>query len=291
MKRLRELFFGGDKWCALVVCGLLLAVPWPAAGAEERYAFAYEILLAGFPVGEIEVSAVLSEEDYYLSVDARNTGVLRLLAGFESRAETRGTGVFGKLRPRSHRADTVWVGERRHVRAIYDDDGSVTAQVSPTAEADGREEVPQGSRRDTVDPLTAALAASLRVGGPLACQDRISVFDGRRRYNLTFNDAGRDRIEGPLYEGFSTHCRVRLERIAGFSRNPWLPRAEMPEAADIWFAQVTADGPTMPVRFQADLGLGSVEINMVSYAAGPVKSRASGDGARIAVTPADSTED
>jgi hypothetical protein len=259
---------------AIALCAAVLAAPWRSAAADGRYALAYEILLAGLAVGEIEITATLSDGRYHLLADTRNTGVLQLLAGFTSRAESRGDSSLGVLQPRAHWVDNVWVGERRSVRNSYGEDGVVITEITPTAKADGREAVPQDRLDGTVDPLTAGLAVSLHAGGPEPCRGRIPVFDGRRRYDLSFRPTGREAIDGPFYEGTSIRCRVSLERIAGFSRDPWLPRAKTPEEADLWFARVAKDAPAMPVMFQADMGLGIVEINLVSFSAEPPESRA-----------------
>ncbi len=251
---------------------LALIVAWqPAARAEQldRYRIGYEILLAGFSVGNIEVAVELSKNEYHVIADTRNSGLLRLLAGFTSRAESSGRTSLGELRQLSHRADNVWVGEKRYVRNAYRDDGGVSVEVLPSAAADGRDQVPEHQRADTIDPLSAGLQASLRAAGARACQGSLAVFDGRRRYDLHFRPVGEEEVSGPFYSGPALHCHIDLERINGFSRDPWLPRAKSSDAAEIWFAPVAANLPPLPTRMMTDLGLGTAEVILVSLIVAP----------------------
>lgn len=258
---------------------LALIVAWqPAARAEqpERYRIGYEILLAGFSVGSIEVTVELSKNAYHVIADTRNSGLLRLLAGFTSRAESSGRTSLGEVRPLSHRADNVWVGEKRSVRNAYHDDGGVSVEVHPSAAADGRDQVPDHQRADTIDPLSAGVQASLRAVGARACQGSLAVFDGRRRYDLHFRPVGEEEVSGPFYSGPALHCHIDLERINGFSRDPWLPRAKSSDAAEIWFAPVVANLPPLPTRMMTDLGLGTAEVILVSLIAAPAAPTKSG---------------
>lgn len=273
---------------SLTALVLALVVAWqPAAGAEQpsRYRIGYEILLAGFSVGNIEVTVELSKNEYHVIADARNSGLLRLLAGFTSRAESSGRTSLGEVRPLTHRADNVWVGEKRYVRNAYGDDGSVSVEVLPSAAADGRDQVPSHQRADTIDPLSAVVQASLRAVGARACQGSLAVFDGRRRYDLHFRPVGEEMVSGPFYSGPALRCHIDLERIIGFSRHPGLPRAKPSDAAEVWFAPVAADFPPVPTRMITDLGLGTAEVILVSLIAAPAAPTKSGADRTGEVSP------
>jgi hypothetical protein len=254
---------------ALVAALLVTGQPQARAEWQSRYLIGYEILLSGFTVGDIQITAELSENEYHFLTNTRNSGLLRLLVGFTSRAESGGRTSLGEVTPLTHRADNVWVGEKRYVRNAYDDDGGVRAEVLPSAADDGRDQVSERQMAGTIDPLSAAFQASLRAGGERACEGRLPVFDGRRRYDLHFRRLGEEEISGPFYSGPALRCHVRIERIVGFSRVPWLPRAKASDTAHIWFAPVVADLPPLPTRMRTELGLGAAEVNLVSLSAAP----------------------
>lgn len=254
---------------ALAAALLVTGTPQARADQESRYLIGYEILLSGFTVGDIQITAEFSSNKYRILANTRNSGVLRLLAGFTSRAESDGRTNLGKVMPLNHRADNVWVGEKRYVRNAYDNDGGVRAEVVPSAADDGRDQVPEHQRAGTIDPLSAAFQASLWAGSDHACEDRLPVFDGRRRYDLHFRRLGEEEISGPFYSGTALRCHVRIDRIVGFSRTPWLLRSQASDTAHIWFATVVADLPPLPTRLRADLGLGTAEVILVSLTAAP----------------------
>lgn len=264
---------------AIVIAAWFGRQPVVAAGENSRNSLAFEIFLAGFSVGEVKLTAEFERDRYELTAFTRNTGLLRLLAGFKSRARTVGRLSGTEASPEEHRADNVWVGERRRVRNRYREDGGISVEVVPPPDEDGREAVAPETRSNAIDPLSAGLTASLRAAGPEACRDRIPVFDGRRRYDLAFERVAEEFVAVEAYSGQALRCRVTLVRIAGFSRRPWLPRAQTPEVASLWFAKASPLLPPLPVLLKTDIGLGSVEVRLVSVAS-ERQAALAGDGAK-----------
>ena len=146
--------------------------------------------------------------------------------------------------------------------------GPEFAVIHPLPEVDDREIVPNDMRRNTIDPLSAALRAAYSAKtreDRLSCEDSIPVFDGRRRYDLVFKDAGTEVIDGPYYDGVARKCLASIRRIVGFSRDPFLPRSKDLEGGEIWFADLVPGWPPVPVRFKTDVGLGNAFVHLASH--------------------------
>src|SRR5690606_23078870 len=103
----------------------------------------------------------------------------------------------------------------RRVRIGWRSGEIVLAEATPPPELDDRSPVPEALLAGTLDPLSAALRAALAAEAGRPCEGRLDIFDGRRRYALHFEDRRQDAD--------ALRCRVRLERIGGMSRDPWLP--------------------------------------------------------------------
>jgi hypothetical protein len=130
---------------------------------------------------------------------------------------------------------------------------------------------------NTVDPVSAAMFVTLGSSASAAdkCGRVVPVFDGKRRYNLTFkflNDdtisLGRDSFNGgkpvPAY-----HCQVSYERVAGFK--PSKKPIKVPPL-DVWMAPFPGTDFMVPVRLQASTDFGGVIARAVRLKATPAAS-------------------
>ena len=193
----------------------------------------FDIFIGGFEAGHIELSARIQGSRYDLYAITSSAGLIDYLIGFRSYAQTRGERKTRKLNPISHHVNNLWTGDIRFVRMGYVDvtqtfDGPEFTVIHPLPHLDDREIVPEIMRRNTIDPLSAALRAAYAAkgwGGQPPCEDTIPVFDGHRRYDLVFMNSGTEMIEGPYYKGSARKCLTSIRRIVGFSRNPFLPRS------------------------------------------------------------------
>ena len=249
------------------------AAPQSSSLHSNQLRLVYDIFIGGFRSGHVDLSVGLDEGRYKLFAITQSAGLIDYLVGFRSYAQTRGKIDEVKLSPISHHVNNLWTGDVRFVRIGYIDPdpnvkGPAYTVVYPLPDADDREIVPEAARRNTIDPLSAALRAAYSasgLGGRMPCDDTIPVFDGRRRYNLEFEDAGTERIEGPYFSGIVRKCRILLKRLVGFSQNPFLPRSKDPEGGEIWFADLVPGWPPVPVRFKTDVGLGNLFVHLTSH--------------------------
>jgi len=240
---------------------------------SQQLHLTYDIFVGGFHSGQIDLSVKFEENNYELFAITKSAGLIDYLVGFRSYAQTRGKKDNEKLSPISHHVNNLWTGEFRFVRMGYINPaqkfrGPEYTVIHPPPEVDDRETVSEAVRRNTIDPLSAALRASLsskEQADRLSCQDSIPVFDGRRRYDLVFEDAGTEVIDGPYYDGATRKCLASIQRIIGFSRDPFLPRSKDLEGGEIWFANLVPGWPPVPVRFKADVGLGNAFVHLTGH--------------------------
>lgn len=233
-------------------------------GHAAKLSLKYEAYLSGFHSGSIAIDADISAERYRLSADLKSRGFIHLLIRYAAHAESRGRLQEHRVVADRHRADTKWMREKRWVQNDYKTDGSVTNATEPTAEQDDRDPVPAALMTRTLDPLSAILHLVRGAAGNNAsrCEDQVPVFDGRRRYDLVVSAGGMETIDGPAYSGPAFRCDVRLERITGFSRDPWLPRSKTPRVSHVWVAELAPDLPPQVVRIEANTGLGTAVLKL-----------------------------
>ena len=260
-------------WAGLLAA-LFWLLAWPggsSARAAEGYRLEmdYELYVGGFLLGRAGFQLQLGTRDYRIDAQGRSEGLIDRIVGFRSQASSQGQVLEGRPLPTLHRQDNSWFGEPRSVRLGFAAAGPQRIEVLPEAADDDRQPVPGDLLGGSIDPLSAALLAGIEVapeGAATPCRFVLPIFDGRRRYDITFKPERWESIEGPFFKGRARRCSALTRRIAGFSRNPWLPRTEEPEAGHVWFARLAPATLPIVVRLEADIGLGSLVVHLVRFA-------------------------
>jgi hypothetical protein len=228
----------------------------------------YRIFVGGLEAGEIKLQINHGEDSYHVKSEIRSLGLVDVLIKFRSNSFSKGRVINNIVSPTQHEAHNMWRGDPRSVVMSYNDKGPHMVDVAPLPEDDDRLPVKEGMKLATVDALSAALVTSLSAMSEAnRCKKSVPIFDGRRRYNIHIKGEEEQAVEGPIYSGDAYRCELKIERIAGHSRSPWMPQRD-DESADVWFARLAPDWTPIPVRFEADIGMGSLVIHLV-HASGP----------------------
>jgi len=247
------------------LCSGALAAP---EKTPQQLTLNYRVFVGGFETGQVELGVFRNGAEYVMTSNVRSLGLIDAVIGFRSGARSSGHVRHGVIWPGFHSADNLWMGDKRHVQINYGTQGPKQVEVEPLPEDDDRKPVPPEMLIGTMDALSASLAMSRMAGQAdgSRCTGTVSVFDGRRRYDIVSRGIGADTLKGQIFSGEAYKCEVDLVRIAGHSESPWLPRQEN-EGGDIWYAELSRDWPHIPVRFETDIGMGSVVIHL-SHAVG-----------------------
>jgi len=244
---------------------LMLVAAWPAMAAADEpvnLRLTYDAHIGGVRVLSIAALARFVGQTYDLEVASRTVGIVGWVGDWKGNSFTRGAIGEAGLRPASHRADSVWRGEPRFVELTYAD-RSVAVAAEPPPDKDDREPVPEPLTRDTVDTLTAIMGLMRSFGADGKCAGAYPAFDGRRRYDITIDDAGAATMEPSsynVYAGVARKCRVTTRRVAGY----WKGRGnDAPEQQGfVWMAPALPGRPPVPVRAEAETGLGALVLNL-----------------------------
>ena len=148
----------------------------------------------------------------------------------------------------------------------WDEEGGLAARVEPAAEEEGREPVPPALLAGALDPLSAVVGELARPGAAGACTGSVPVYDGRRRYDLTFRQAGRRMLGDSgysAYAGEAVVCEVGVELLAGRSREDRNDgRARPRPPSRVMLAPVVEGLPPLPVRIEAEGRLGPLVLHL-----------------------------
>jgi len=191
------------------------ADPRPA----ESFALHYDVYYRVFPVLSVDVASRTDYDGYRTTVSLRTSGVLGVVAPWESTAIASGTIDDGALRPAFYRAQSSFRSRRQRIDLAYAGTGTVKGEVDGTLSDGKRENVPTWLRDGTVDPITASALTAQRLATTGTCAGTVPIFDGLRRYDLQYEDLGMTTLPASRrdpYEGPARHCRATVHSIAGF---------------------------------------------------------------------------
>jgi hypothetical protein len=223
----------------------------------------YRIFVGGLEAGEVKLQINHERDAYHVKSEIRSLGLVDALIRFRSNSFSNGRITNNIVSPIRHEAHNMWRGDPRSVVMSYNEEGPDMVEVDPSPESDDRLPVEDEMKLATVDALSAALVTSLSAMATAnRCNKSVPIYDGRRRYNVHITGEVDQAVEGPVYSGDAYRCELKIERVAGHSRSPWMPQKD-DESGDVWFARLAPAWTPIPVRFEADIGMGSLVIHLV----------------------------
>lgn len=265
----------------LAACiGLALTAATPLAAAREEAVPAgrsavsvsatYASSVLVFRVGEIRLDAEFSDNHYSADSFIQAAGLAALFTDFDIRAEVAGRRRDGEPEP-DHYSHVERTGSK--VRAVdVDLTGPVAVSVAePPFGSWGEPPASPADRIGVMDPMTAFFRLSDLVGesGGRRCVGRLSVFDGKARYDLRIEDGGRETVRTRAWQGEAIVCRAYYEPIAGYDPEDYPSERDLRYPLVVWLAELPDAGIYLPVRLHTRAGFGGVTIEATRLALSP----------------------
>ena len=246
------------------------AVP---ASAQAQFDARYTLSMAGIAIGKLTWQAQLGPADYTTSAKGGVSGFLSLLVSGDGNVTAKGRIKDGILQPVSFVSAVVREDEKVNVQITFDGSRVRDLKVEePPLESD-RVPITPAHKSGVMDPLSAFLiptpAPSLSPGpvDPVAreaCNRTLSMFDGRRRYDLALSFKRFDMIKGEGGAQKTTLvCAIKFIPMSGHRSSSQLIKF-LSEGRDIevWLVPVTGTRILAPIR----LSVASLVGNMVLHA-------------------------
>jgi hypothetical protein len=250
---------------ALIRATAIGLLAFASTASAETISARYEVYTGGFKALSIQARAAIGDRAYEIDADLKTTGVIDWILRFTQKLEGRGQ-IETTATPRRYVSDGTFFGTHRSIRLDYRPDGGIDALLDPPNNDDDRTPVPEAMKAGTIDPVTAFVAlnrAAAASGSP--CSGKMPIFDGRRRFNLVFEEDGLAEVEPSQYTVFSgqaLRCKVHMERLAGFQQNPRF-NARTPRVSILYVARFGEREMWIPVRLESDSSFGLVIGHLV----------------------------
>jgi hypothetical protein len=254
---------------------LLVAMAAGLASGANDYAHAqklearYVISMTGIRVGQSAWTVNIDSDHYSAAASGGSVDILNVLLRGEGVAQVSGGIKDGRLVPANFSSSLTEDGEKVDLKMTLDD--GIVTDVKDNALPPGADRVPlaQSHAQGVTDPLTALLIPD--DGGEAApakesCNRTLSIFDGRRRYDLVLSfkrmETMRDKADG----GRVLVCNVILRPVAGHRANSMIMkyvagRRDM----EIAFAPITGTRFLAPFRLSVPTLIGTMAVQATSF--------------------------
>jgi hypothetical protein len=233
------------------------------AGAQAQFDARYTLSMAGLSIGKLTWRTQLGTADYSTTANGRVSGFLSLLVSGEGNVAVKGQVRDGRLQPSSFVAAVEREDEKIAIQMSFDGTRVRDLKVDePPLESD-RVPIADAHKIGVIDPLSAFLIQG--PADPMAregCERTLSIFDGRRRYDLALSFKRTDTIKDDAGKlRMTLVCTIRFVPMSGHRASSQFVKF-LSEGRDIevWLVPVTGTRILAPVRLAAASLVGNMVL-------------------------------
>ncbi|MCK9907714.1 DUF3108 domain-containing protein [Microbacteriaceae bacterium K1510] len=264
-----------------VVCGFASVVAAPeAARAQAKLEAQYSASLAGLPIGSGSWVIEIGDTNYSAAATGTTAGLLRAFTGGQGTTAGRGT-LNGSRAMSSIYAATISTRRKSDEIRLTIANGAVKDFKVDPPQDDDPERVPltEAHRQNVLDPMTASMVRMSGNGDlltPDACQRKVSVFDGRLRYDLDLAFKRMDKVKADKgYAGPVVVCAIYFAPVAGFipTRTAIKYLTNMRDM-EVWLAPIAGTRVLVPFRAQGPTPIGEAVLEATQFVSMPLPTKA-----------------
>ena len=253
-------FAGVMSWC--VAAGLLLAADMPSARAQGHFDARYTLSINAIPLGTFNWRTQIGAADYSANAVGRASGIFSMLLNGEGTVAVKGSVKDNRLQPANYTSGLTSDRGKSSVQMLLDAGRVRDLKIEETDPDMDRIPVTDAHKQDIADPLTALLLPA-PAGDPMspsACDRKLSIFDGRRRFDLGMSFRRNDQaMPEKGYSGPALVCAVKFTPIAGHrASTPLLTFLIEGRDIEIWFVPIAGTRVLAPVRLSIASGIGTM---------------------------------
>jgi len=241
----------------------------------HKLALRYDVYAGGFKALNASLNMDLDKKAYDMKLEAETQGFIGSLFPWKASFNASGHTVKGALVPTVYTERSTWKKGLKVTEMNYAPNGKM---LKMTTQSDGKTTTDRNIDDvlvdNTVDLLTGALNIFQHVKKTTKCAGSFPIFDGKRRYNITLVDDGKETLEPSKYSRFAgeaLRCTLKVEPVAGFDKKDnkrgWMAiqnhTEERRKLPTLWLASVKENNnQVIPVRMEIASAYGAVVAHL-----------------------------
>ena len=264
MPELRSVLF------AVLAAGILAAAPARAdAPAASDISVGYTIAFWAIPFGHTRYAGKVTPADYSAKMHFETSGIVSLF--WKSKIDATVNGGIGPHTITPAIYDSYSQDRDKPVQRVKVTFGKqVPETLAEPPYNTTKYPVTDEQKKGALDPMSAitAILSGVKVTDNNPCGTGVQVFDGRRRYDVTFTYKKDEHVElkNGQFNGTAHLCQIHYKQIAGYKQKIIKEGKNLPDMF-VYFAEVPAPGTPnrhylVAVKLWASLTLGTVSATL-----------------------------
>lgn len=234
------------------------ATPTPTARVHATY----HITWNGLDLGDFTWDSSISGGQYKAVTNAK---VSALFGAYTWEGATRSSGAYaaGAPHPAAYKFKFTATDKNGRVDMTFANNRVASLSSDPPDKGNGIPLTP-ANLENVLDPLSAIMAMSSPGTGSVEntnpCQRRLSVFDGKQRFDLALSFKKKTHLENAAGAKYVYVCKIQYVPIAGMKMNTETKYMASTDGIEVWLAPVPFANAFVPVNVVIPTWAGSAEI-------------------------------
>jgi hypothetical protein len=222
----------------------------------------YKISLNNFEIGNFQYNSNVGSQSYTLE---SNVELSAMLGAFHWQGATRtsGTVVGSDPKPSGYSFDFTSTAKSGSIKMSFNPSGVSSVSVAPEA-IQPSDVVPLQEQhvRDVLDPLSAIMMLT-HADGPNPCSRKVSIFDGKQRFDLILSYRRQERIAEAQPSGqpeTAVVCKIKYVPIAGYRPTEETKAMAQNNGIEITFRPIPSANLMVPHQIVIPTVAGTAEL-------------------------------
>ena len=234
----------------------------PAHG--QKFEARYAISMTGIRVGQSAWTITFGEDRYSITASGGSVDIVNVLMRGEGLAESTGLVKDGRLVPENFSSSMIEEGKKIDLKMTLSEGTVINVQDNAPPPEPDRVPLTETNLRGVSDPLSALLISNDAADGGMgkeACDRTLSIFDGRRRYDLALSYKRLGEVHQKEYEGSVLVCNIVLSPIAGHRANSMIMKyVASRRDMEVGFVPISGTTFLAPFRLTVPTLIGTMTI-------------------------------
>ncbi|MDP9128015.1 MAG: DUF3108 domain-containing protein [Pseudomonadota bacterium] len=234
----------------------------------------YDVYVGGIHLLTADILFEEGTERYHALVKGKTYGIWYRLIPWDTQLDARGQISKDRFLPSEYATHDLW-GKKSKGMKLHFRDGDITHEYDPPNADDDKETMTREQKAGALDPVTALLQMLAHVAVEKNCNVTVSVFDGKRRFDVTAVETGSEFIDEDdygVFKGRARTCDARFKAVAGEWTDKVKARfwkksesGEDREPFHVWLGQVSETMPELAVKLETGSAWGDIVMHLTKW--------------------------
>lgn len=196
---------------------LLFVQLWSFSAQAFGVEHDFTVILGPFNASKTKFTYALTPDSYSVNSKVKTSGMFDTLYPFAANYATSGKITKNQLETQSYHYDSKSRFSKRRKELIYNDKGMPVMRISSKNDKEKRVEIEQNTdNKDTTDLQTVFAELAKQYNEVKFCNARMQVFDGKRRFDVIFQDEGKETLTPNEYTkigGIAAKCSMYIDKL------------------------------------------------------------------------------